>query len=202
MNLQKKAHFWAKILSPLPGVLAIFLSGSVAQNKSTKKSDIDFFIIAQEGQIWTARFFVFLVLKICGQISTEKDHAQKICPNHFITHDHLEIEEKEPYSANLFSSNTPLHDPYYLYTKFVQRNKTWIRNFGESFPELNDAPATKRVRKTFFFEKWIERLLKLFQIWKIKRNKDFKRKGAKIILNDNELRFHPKPKKGQVVCSK
>jgi len=98
-----KAKFWARILGLLPSVRAIFLSGSVAQGRATDSSDIDFFIIARHGQIWTARFFVFLILKIFRQIRTSKNHAGKICPNHFITDTHLEIQEKDVYSANLFS---------------------------------------------------------------------------------------------------
>jgi len=57
-KLIKKAKRWAKYCGKMPGVKAIFLSGSIACGRATEKSDIDFFIIAQHGRIWTARFFV------------------------------------------------------------------------------------------------------------------------------------------------
>jgi len=66
MNKEKK---WATKLGKLPGVAAIFLSGSRAQDRGTDESDIDFFIIARPGQIWTARFFVLVTLKLHNQLA-------------------------------------------------------------------------------------------------------------------------------------
>ena len=82
-----RAKFWANFLGKLPGVAAIFLSGSMASGKATKKSDIDFFILAHPGKIWTARFFIFFVLKSMGKLSKPHHHEGQICPNHFITTD-------------------------------------------------------------------------------------------------------------------
>jgi len=193
-KLLKKAELWAKILSYLPGVQSIFLSGSIACGRARKKSDIDILVIARYGQIWTARFFVFTVLKICGQLAKPRNHAGKICPNHFLTDHSLEIEEKDAYSAQLFSHNIPLYDPLNLWSNFVTENEVWIEEFGEKFdetPSKTFGPPRKRfrVRKSLWetFFRWIQRT-------KIIRNSDFEKPGAKIILNDEELRFHPVPK--------
>ncbi len=193
-SLLKKAELWAKILGHLPGVRAIFLSGSIARGKAKKTSDIDFLIIARAGQIWTARFFVFLILKIFGQLSKPHHHAQKICPNHFLTDHSLEIEEKDAYAANLFCHNIPLYDPLNLWSNFVDENREWIESFGEDFdeiPEKTFGPPRKRfrVRKSLWerFFRWIQR-------GKIIRNPEYKKPGAKIVLSNTELRFHPVPK--------
>jgi len=194
-KLLRKAHFWARILGVLPGVRAIFLSGSVAQGHAKDTSDIDFFIIARDGQIWTARFFVFAVLKIFGQMRTEKCHAGKICPNHFITDSHLEIQEKDTYSADLFSHLIPLYDPYLLNTKFVQENEQWIKEFVGTRHALSlRTVVSKQEQPLGNFARTIENFLRTLQIKKIKSNPDFRLPGAKIVLEDGELRFHPKPK--------
>lgn len=193
-TLLKKAELWARVLGHLPGIRAIFLSGSLAAGKARKSSDIDFLIIARAGQIWTARLFVFIILKIFGQLAKPHNHAGRICPNHFLTDHSLEINEKDAYSAYLFSHNIPLYDPLNLWSNFVDENKEWVEAFRESFdeiPEKTFGPPRKKfhVRKSLWesFFRWIQR-------GKIIRNPEYKKPSAKIILSDQELRFHPVPK--------
>ena len=132
-KLIKKAERWANWCGKLPGIKAIFLSGSVAAGHANEESDIDFFIITEPGRIWTARFFVFLFLRITRQMVRKNKHAGKICPNHFITNSELEIKEKDSYSAELFSHNFPLYDPDRVFLNFVERNAAWVRKFREKF---------------------------------------------------------------------
>lgn len=179
------------------GVRAIFLSGSVSQGTATKNSDIDFFFIAKRKQIWTARFFVFVWLKAYREITSKQKHAEKICPNHFITEDALEIKEKDAYAANLFSHNIPLYDPDNIFPHFAQKNQPWVQKFGKSFEKtylelsLPPVPYSKRKRICCQF---LESLLQFLQKKKIQANPESHLPGAKIILTEQELRFHPKPK--------
>jgi hypothetical protein len=192
-KLMKKARFWAKLLSFCPGVLAIFLSGSLATGTANKNSDIDFFIITKNGKIWTARFFVFMVLKIFCQLAKPQSHIGKICPNHFITDLNLEIIEQDTYAAQLFSKNIPLSDLRNIFPIFAKKNQKWVLKFNESFPKnvLEENSDFKPViNKTSFLEK----IFQAIQVWKIKKNPDYQEPKAKIVLNKNELRFHPKPK--------
>lgn len=196
MNVwEKKARRWAQIVGALPGVRAVFLSGSLAQGKGSAESDIDFFIITEPGQIWTARFFTNVLLKLSFNLSKPAAHAGRICPNHFITADNLEIVEQEAYSAHLFSHNRPLYDPFSLWPVFVKANE-WVHEFGEAFPVLVKqngeglAPQFSSVKTL----NWSERLLRWIQQQKIYRNPAFKKPDAKIVLKNTELRFHPDPK--------
>ncbi len=192
--LLKKAEKWARILGHLPGVQAIFLSGSLAAGKARKSSDIDFLIIARAGQIWTARFFVFVVLKFFNQLAKPHDHKTKICPNHFITEHSLEIEEKDAYAAQLFCHNIPLYDPHELWRNFVDENKDWIESFGEEFPEIPENLFGPPRKKSRIHHSLWENFFRSLQEKKIKRNPEYQTPGAKIILNERELRFHPHPK--------
>lgn len=195
MNKPKEIQMWAHRLGKLPGVVAIFLSGSLAQGRGHEHSDIDFFVIAQPGQIWTARFFVFITLKLAGKLAKPDHHAGMICPNHFITSDQLEIQEKDRYSAHLFSHNKPLYDPYHVFPSFVEAN-TWVADFGEHFSTVSVkadyiSPWAKNI---WPLRRLLEITLKHFQIWIIKQNPESKIPGAKIVLTDTELRFHPVPR--------
>ncbi len=192
-NLLKKSKFWARTLGCCPGVVAIFLSGSVAMNKADKNSDIDFFIIARNGQIWTARFFVFAILKVFSQLAKPKNHAGKICPNHFITDDCLKIVEQDAYAANLFTHNKPLFDPHKIFPIFVKKNQKWVTQFDESFSD-NALQQNSNFKSVVNKSLALENFLRKIQIKKIKKNPDFKTPNAKIVLEETELRFHPEPK--------
>ncbi len=192
--LQKKAERWASILGRLPGVQAIFLSGSLACGRAKKTSDIDFLIVARAGQIWTARFYVFLALKFCGQLAKPKNHDHKICPNHFITDHSLQIQVHDAYSAFLFSNNIPLYDPESLWPIFVELNQEWIERFGEKFTESSDKLFGAPKKKRSIERSLSEGVFRNLQEWKIKKNPEYNTPGASIIMNKYELRFHPKPK--------
>lgn len=193
-KLIRKAEYWANLCGKLPGVRAIFLSGSISAGHATKNSDIDFFIIARHGQIWTARFFVFVFLKLTRQMVSSQKHAGKICPNHFITDTKLEIQEKDAYSAELFSHNFPLYDPDRIYLNFVEKNTHWVRNFREKFPDIPPPGFASIRQKPSILWRILENILSAIQIIKIRKNPEFHQKGAKIILKESELRFHPNPK--------
>ena len=192
LSLKNKAKKWAHILGILPGVQAIFLSGSLATGNATPHSDIDIFIIAKSGQIWTARFFIFIVLKISNQLAKPHHHDRMICPNHFIAEDSLEIQEQDAYAAHLFSQNIPLYDPQNIFENFMAVNQKWFEKFGyilHSKFELQ-TPGSRSSSNL----KLLEQFLKRIQLKKIKNNPEYKTTGAKIVLSDTELRFHPEPK--------
>ncbi len=195
-KLNTKAYKWAQVVGHLPKVVAVFLSGSIAQGRGDQNSDIDFFIVTQPGGIWTARFFTNLILKLTFNLSKPAHHRACICPNHFITADSLEIMEQDAYSAHLFSHNQPLYDPYNLWEDFVEAN-SWVEAFSESFPVLvKTAQHRKKKSPQYALKKGglIESILRWLQLKKIYRNPDFKKPGAKIVLKSTELRFHPDPK--------
>ncbi len=189
----RRARFWAQVLRWCPGVRAIFLSGSLAAGKANKDSDIDFFIVVRSGRIWTARFFVFFVLKVFCRLANERNHAGMICPNHFVSDDALLISERDEYAAQLFSHNFPLYDSGGVWSSFVEQNHSWVSDFGFKFMHvsLDDGKVVKFKGQDSGF---IERIFRGLQIQKIKQNPDFFLPDAKIILLDTELRFHPKPK--------
>ena len=193
-NLHQKAQHWARRLGRLPGVLCVSLSGSMATGRATSWSDIDLFFICAPGQIWTARFFVFLVLKGLGAIATEAKHAGQICPNHFITADSLRLRQQAKYTADLFSSAIPLFDPYGIWPHFQAQNKDWIASFGHEYKtEVTPKKLHLPKRKNGLW-RMVERVLRFGQIHKIRRNPQFQRPGAQIVLSETELRFHPSPR--------
>ncbi|HEY5714408.1 MAG TPA: nucleotidyltransferase domain-containing protein [Candidatus Gracilibacteria bacterium] len=192
---KQKAQKWARVLGFIPTLEAVFLSGSLATGKATKDSDIDFFILTRPGTIWFTRFWVFFILKICGQLAKPHHHAGRICPNHFITTDHLRLREQNAYSAEMFSQNLPLYDPQSLFVKFAEANK-WVEKFGHHFPITNNKKQSTKTRR-FIFEIGSLLLISLEpffaypQKWWIQHSKIYQKGGHGMVLEKYELRFHP-----------
>ncbi|MEI6627664.1 MAG: hypothetical protein WCL61_03650 [bacterium] len=86
-----KARYWARVLSFLPFVRAVAVYSSLALLNSRADGDIDFFIVAQKGRIWTARFFVNSLLKICGLRPTASISQNKICASYWVDESHLDL---------------------------------------------------------------------------------------------------------------
>lgn len=195
--LLDKAETWAHRIGKIPTVRAVFLSGSLATQSATEDSDIDFFIITYPGTIWVSRFWVFLMLKLNRQLAKPHDHRGKICPNHFVTSDYLELQEKNHYSARMFSGNKPLYDPDHLFQRFVSCN-SWIMDYGYNWSFYSGKERGVERCQDNGKISLLVRLLGLsepffrgFQERKIQKNPDFRKPGSCIILSDQELRFHP-----------
>lgn len=94
--LQKcqKAVAVTKMLAKIPTIEGIFLTGSVAVGNAEKNSDIDLMIVTTAGSLWITRAIVVTFLKWQGL------YKKIICPNIFLDTDHLEIKEKNLYTAH------------------------------------------------------------------------------------------------------
>jgi predicted nucleotidyltransferase len=82
----QKAEKIAKILSVVPTVLLIGVSGGVAMKNAQREDDIDFFIITQKGTVWMSRLLLLILLKAFGILRTRttKKLYDKNCLNMLI----------------------------------------------------------------------------------------------------------------------
>ena len=86
---KKKLHNARSIihlLSFIPTVMLIGVSGSVSVGNADKDDDIDLFIITQAGTLWTTRLFVTLMLLIVGKKRGRKSifSPNTMCANMFM----------------------------------------------------------------------------------------------------------------------
>src|SRR6185295_5358176 len=81
----EKAVKAAHILSFIPSINFIGISGSLALDKASESDDIDFFIISKENTIWTTRFFAVISMKALGLYRDSRNFQDKICLNMFVS---------------------------------------------------------------------------------------------------------------------
>lgn len=94
------------LLRRFPFVQAAFLSGALSKGVATKGADVDLFIITSEQRLWISRTFLTAFKKFF-LLNSKKF----FCLNYFITEEHLEIPEKNIYSATELLTLRPPSTP-------------------------------------------------------------------------------------------
>lgn len=148
----KTSRFFSFIIALCPYVRAICLSGTISKGFMKNDSDIDYFIITKPDRLWIARTFLTLFKKIFLLNS-----YKNFCINYFIDTDHLEIPDKNIFTATELSYLLPVYN-YEVYLKLKQSN-TWVESFLPNFKNRDDKYLIKY--KYFTIKKWIEKLLDL-----------------------------------------
>lgn len=136
-------------IGSFPFVRGVFISGSLSKNCMAADSDIDFFIITTPGRLWLAR----TLLVVFKKIFLFNSHKY-FCVNYFIDTNHLEIEEKNLFTATETVTLIPLYGGEW-YGPFMEAN-TWVKGFYPAFPnrETTGIPTNQRG----FFKKLWEKL--------------------------------------------
>ncbi len=122
-----KARWMSQLMSHFPYVRAVFVSGSLSKNQMPEGGDIDYFIITKPGRLWVARTFLVLFKKIV-LLNSHK----YFCVNYFIDEEHLEIAEKNRFTATEITTLLPIYGREY-YEAFYQANN-WIENYYPHAP--------------------------------------------------------------------
>lgn len=135
----------ARLINRFPFVRAVMASGSLSKGYMDEKSDLDFFIVTHPGRLWIAR----MLLVMYKRIFLFNSHKY-FCVNYFVDTEHLEIEEKNMFTATELATVIPLQGAEY-YTKLHSQNP-WLKNFFPNYisrPIDNVPPASSGWVKSF-----------------------------------------------------
>jgi hypothetical protein len=122
----KLAEKKAGLIASFPFVRAVMASGSLSKEYMDETSDLDFFIITSPKRLWIARTLLVLYKRIFLGGS-----HKLFCVNYFIDEEHLEIEEKNIFTATELATLIPLCGQE-QYTRLIGTN-TWIKDFLPNF---------------------------------------------------------------------
>lgn len=203
---QHRAEKIAWFLQAVPFIRFIGLTGSLAYDVAKSNSDIDIFIIARKGRIWTVRYLVILILKILRMYrsgDSYKERAGKICPNRFVADDYLLINPQNRYHAQDYTQMIPLYDSR-VYKKFIKHN-SWMAKYGYYVPNkalslIQCGNVLGTIRKSgewilgSAIGDWLEKYLRKKQIKFLSKNPLFNKEGSGIYADDKEIRIHPRPR--------
>ena len=121
-----KAKQMSRLIAWFPYTRAAFVSGSLSKQVMPEDGDIDYFIITHPGRLWISRTFLILFKKIFLFNS-----HKYFCVNYFVDEAHLEIEEKNRFTATEVVTLLPMFGPE-LYRQFLQQNQ-WVTDYYPNF---------------------------------------------------------------------
>ena len=127
-----RAYQRARLIGKFPFVRSVMASGSLSKGYMDNKSDLDFFIVTAPGRLYIARMLLVLYKRIFLSNS-----SKEFCVNYFVSSDHLEIEEKNQFTATELATVIPMFGQY-LYKEMLATN-SWLYNF---FPNYLPRPST------------------------------------------------------------
>lgn len=149
---EKKAGFIARF----PFVRAVMASGSLSKNYMDEKSDLDFFVVTESGRLWIARTLLVLYKRLFL-----KNSHKHFCVNYFVDASHLEIEERNLFTAVELATLIPLFN-YACYEAMLTSNP-WVYC---QFPNYHPRPPRESDgRRSSRLQKLCELLLRPFAPW-------------------------------------
>lgn len=204
-DLEKK--LWAKVerylkfLRIVPFLRMVAVCNNLAFEKVDERSDIDLFIVAGKGRLFTVRIFVTVILHILGVRRHGNKIAGRFCLSFFVDDNALDLREiaieKDIYLAFWIFSMKPVLDDY-VSGEFLSAN-SWIREY---FDEVVVADRSRVISRRSFFRsilQWVlgGRLGDFFENkmrkWQLKRAEIKASKAledASLIVDEHILKFH------------
>lgn len=141
-KMLKIAKLISRFISFLPFVRGVFLSGSISKNYIDKQSDIDFFIVTTPGRLWITKAIAVLIKR-----TLLFNSYKYFCLNYFISEDHLEIEEKNIFTATELTTLIPTFGSD-IYYRLMKENK-WVSYYYPNYTKVN-FNGTPRSQPGFF----------------------------------------------------
>ena len=203
-RLWKRVDRFSWIFALCPFVKTVAVCNSLAYGNVKDTSDIDVFIIVENGKLQTAHFF----LKVLTQIFRMRVHHDKIagrfCLSFFVSEKAVNLETLafpfDPHLAYFAWMMTPIYGED-AYLKFLHANEKWAGRYFRRIP----SPRLKRMKKhpvASFFGFIIASFLRIFgglaeaffnqvQLHKDQeRKKQFSSSLGGILINKDIFKFH------------
>jgi hypothetical protein len=183
----------ARIISLIPSVRYVGLTGALAFKNADANDDIDFFIVTSQGLVWTTRFFVTLLLELLmvRRHPGERKVKNKICPNIFLSVDNLSVPDgqRNLYTAHEVVQLQPLADKNNIFQKFIKENK-WVRkylpNASKSIKyQVSGIRYENIIRILIILFQPLEIILMYIQLWYMKGRR------TREVVEKEVIRFHP-----------
>ncbi|HEX9656809.1 MAG TPA: hypothetical protein VGB89_07860 [Bacteroidota bacterium] len=150
-HLWRMARFFMHIIKRFPYVRAVFVSGDLSKNATTRNSDVDFFLLTEPGKLWITRTLLIAFKKIF--LFNKKKY---FCLNYLATTDHLRTEEENIFVATEIAHLKPLYN-LPLFQAYLDAN-TWIKNYFPNF-DLRMMSHSKVSNKKSALQKMFETIL-------------------------------------------
>lgn len=140
-----------RLLSGIPNVRMVALTGSLAARNSQPGDDIDIFCITDQGKLWRTR-----ALAQCVRILDNKTKKREICPNFFVSTAALKMEHQGMYIAHELAQMVPMYglDVYHE----MRRQNPWADAFlpnATTAPDFTDGLSVTPGKRRKAVAEWV-----------------------------------------------
>ncbi|MFH1890911.1 MAG: hypothetical protein ABIJ91_05115 [Candidatus Kuenenbacteria bacterium] len=199
-----KARRIARLLGFIPGLKMIAICSNLGYLNAEENADIDFFIIAQTGKIWTVRFWSAFLMKILRQRPTRQKTKNKICLSYYVADNNLNLEHTKISHTDIHliyitSQYLPIYDEDNTWQKYMEENK-WINNYLPNFNYLPDVKKYIIKPRLLWLKKKVsltitpleENFYKKIQLKIMPKELKLasQKNDKKVIVNNNMLKLH------------
>lgn len=165
------AHRAAKLLSYIPTIACIGVSGSLAMKNADADADIDFLIIAQQNTVWLTRFLCLGILSFFGLRRKRDDPrpGNKICINMLIdtTQLRMPFDRQDLYTAHEIMQLQPLFERDSTYRQFLSAN-AWVKKFLANCVTPLDTSASLQKKVVLYMLYPFEVVARMLQMWNMR----------------------------------
>ena len=137
----EKAKKGTNVISLIPTVRMIGLTGALAMNNAQAASDVDLLIITRKGTLWVTRLATVAILGLFGipRNSGGKVERDKLCLNMWLDESDLvwNREDRNFYTAHEIAQIVPLVNKENTYERFIYLNR-WIKDFWPNIVEIRN----------------------------------------------------------------
>lgn len=192
-----KARVVGKLLTLIPSIDYIGISGSLSMNNASESDDIDLFFITKKNTLWITRLLVSLTLMLIHQKRKKKSKSakDKICPNMFMSKDKLVFSEKKRnlYIAHEIVQLKTLYDRNNSHSLFLQKNK-WIKGYFPNFhPTTHKKIGVSKLERILLVGiKPLEKIAYILQ-------KAYMHKISGETVSHSKAFFHPRDNQGIIL---
>ncbi len=178
-------------IARLPLVRLVGVTGALAMNNARPDDDIDLFILAQPGRLWLCRLLVLGMVKLAAR------QGYVLCPNFFLSTDHLRLSERNLFTAHEVVQMVPLERNRW-YDAFIEANG-WVTDFlPNAFARRTaDArpPSMKRLAARLVAGFLSVRLFDPVERWEMRRKvrrltRRLEHDGGSVAFSPGECRGH------------
>ena len=178
-----------KVISLIPSVKMIAVTGALAMENASDEADIDLMIITKKETLWTSRLLVYGLLKVFRfglRKPKDKEQKDKLCLNMWLSDNDLSWHSKRRniYSAHEIAQIKPLLNRDSTYERFVSKNN-WIQKYWPNAVRIVEFGKTRKEKSVFLMTKLVEKLAFFVQYQYMKK------KITREVITSTRALFHP-----------
>lgn len=182
MVMAKRA---AKILSFIPTIKMMAVTGALAMENTNEEDDIDLMIITSQGTLWITRLLTLLlldVLRIPRKKYGDRNQKDKLCLNIWLDENSLVWRKRNIFTAHEIAQIKPLVNREETYERFISKNK-WITDYWPNAVKIQSHSRQTNLRSSLLT--LFEPLARRFQFWYMKD------KITREVVTHTRALFHP-----------